>query len=97
MSSALAFAEEGKLGKSQAKGVGEQLEAKSMRVCSYVSLKNGFKRRALLTLRRALRQHKLLIPNGYTQLIEELSDYTYSKPSEGYIIALALALDNIKS
>jgi len=34
-------------------GVGEQLEAKGIHMCSYSSLKNGFKRRVLLTLRRA--------------------------------------------
>jgi hypothetical protein len=86
---------EGKLEKSWGKGVGEQLESKSIHVCSYDSLKNGLKRRVLLNLRRVLMQHRLLIPNRYTQLIEELCDYSYMKSSEGHVLALALALDDI--
>jgi len=77
--------------------VGEQLEAKSMRVCSCGSLKDGLKGRVLLNLHRVLGKRKLLILNRHIQFIEELCDYSRMKSSGGYVLALAIALDDIRS
>ena len=75
-------------------GVGERLEAKSIRVCSCGSLKDGLKGRVLLNPHRALGKRKLLISHIYLQLIEELCDYSHMKSSEDYVSTLAIALND---
>lgn len=84
----------GKLVKTWVKGVAEHYRAKRISMSSYDSLKNGLDRKFLLKLRKVLEQRKLSIPNRYTKLVEELFDYSYNKPSNGYVLSLSLALDS---
>jgi len=83
----------GKLKKSWVKGMAKQLHAKKICMSGRGSLKDELKRRILLNLRRAFEQHKLWIPGRYVELIEDLCDYGYRKPSNGYVMALALAMN----
>ena len=74
-----------------AKGVFRQLGAKKFR--AYDRLDEDFRRKIMLNLREHFEQRKLSIPKRYTKLIEELMDYSYNKPSNAYVPALAAAVD----
>lgn len=49
-------------------------------------------RTALTNLRNVLEKHELVIPSRYINLINELLNYSYNKPSKGYAQALAGAV-----
>ena len=83
----------GKLDKAWVKGLSKQLKAKKNRMIGYDSLKEDAKRNLLLNLRSVIEQHKLLISSKYASLIEDLWEYSYRKPSSGYVLALAIAVD----
>jgi hypothetical protein len=84
---------EGKLDKAWFSGLAKQLKAKKDRMLGYDSLKEDAKRRLLLNLRNVFEQHGLSISSRYASLIEDLWDYSYRKPSSGYVLALAIAVD----
>jgi hypothetical protein len=83
----------GKLDKAWVKGVSNHLKAKNECVLSQEKLKDSVKREVLLTLRDTLGKNVLSIPNRYTQLIEDLLEFSYKNSSSGYVYALALAVD----
>ncbi|MGC9346190.1 MAG: hypothetical protein ACP5ER_05320 [Candidatus Bathyarchaeales archaeon] len=83
----------GELDKTWVKSLAKWFGAKKYRIMSYDSLKESVKRESLINLREVLGQHKLLIPKRYVKLIEELLDYSYKKPSSGYVLALAIAVN----
>jgi hypothetical protein len=83
----------GKLDKAWVKGLTKLLKAKKNRMIGYDSLKEDAKRNLLLNLRSVLERHKLLISSRYATLIEDLLKYSYRKPSSGYVLALAIAVD----
>jgi len=83
----------GKLDKAWVSGLAKQLRAKKKRMTGYDSLKEDVKRKLLLNLRGVFEQRKLLIPNRYAILIEDLLEYSYRKPSSGYVLALGIAAD----
>jgi len=82
---------EGEIDKTWAKSLAQQLRAKKIQIHKYIS--EDVRRKLLFNLREALKKHKLLIPKRYAKLIDELLDYSYKKPSSGYAIALAIAVD----
>jgi len=82
----------GKLDKAWVKGVSNHLKAKNEFVLSQEKLKDSDKREVLLTLRDTLGKHALSIPSRYTQLVEELFDFSSRGPTSGYVLALALAV-----
>ncbi|MCS7115412.1 MAG: hypothetical protein RMJ15_07885 [Nitrososphaerota archaeon] len=82
---------DGEIDKAWIKGLAQQLGAKKFQIQKHLS--EDLKRKLLVNLREALKQHKLVIPKRYIKLIEELFDYSYQKPSSGYVIALAIAVD----
>ena len=82
----------GKLDKAWVKGASNHLKPKAEFVLSQEKLKDSVKREVLLTLRDTLDKHVLTIPNRYTQLVEELFDFSYAGPPNGYVLALALAV-----
>ncbi|MCJ7559551.1 hypothetical protein MUO79_02900 [Candidatus Bathyarchaeota archaeon] len=84
---------EGKLDKAWVSGLVKQLKAKKDRMLGYDSLKEDAKRRLLLNLRSVFEQRGLSISSRYASLIEDLWDYSYRKPSSGYVLALAIAVD----
>ncbi len=83
----------GKLDKAWVKGLSKQLKAKKNHIIGYDSLREDAKRNLLLNLRSVLEQHKLLISSRYGTLIKDLREYNYRKPSSGYVLALAIAVD----
>jgi hypothetical protein len=82
----------GELDKAWVKGVSNHLQAKNEFVLSEEKLKDSVKREVLLTLRDTFDKNVLSIPNKYTQLVEELFDFSYGGPTSGYVLALALAV-----
>jgi hypothetical protein len=82
---------EGEIDKAWVKGLAQQLRAKKFQIYNYIS--EDVRRKLLINLRETLKQHKVLIPKKYVKLIEELLDYSYKKPSSGYVLALAIAVD----
>ena len=82
----------GKLDKAWVKGASNHLKAKNEFVLSQEKLKDSVKREVLLTLRDTFDKHVLSIPSRYTQLVEELFDFSYGGPASGYVLALALAV-----
>jgi hypothetical protein len=84
---------EGKLNKAWVSGLAKQLKAKKDRMLGYDSLKEDAKRRLLLNLRSVFEQRGLSISSRYASLIEDLWEYSYRKPSSGYVLALAIAVD----
>lgn len=84
----------GKLDKAWVCAVAKQLKAKKIDMKGYDSLTEDVRRELLLNLRKVFEQHRLLIPSRYTSLIQELQEYSYTKPSSGYVLALALAVDS---
>lgn len=83
----------GKLDKAWVSGLAKQLKAKKNRMIGYDSLKEDTKRNLLLNLRSVFEQHRLLISGRYATLIEDLREFSYRKPSSGYVLALAIAVD----
>ena len=86
----------GKLDKAWIKGLSNRSQAKAEFVLSEEKLKDSVKRGVLLTLRDAFGKNVLSIPNKYSQLVEELFDFSYGGPTSGYILALALAVSSSK-
>ena len=84
---------EGKLDKAWVSGVAEQLNAKKFQMVGYDSLKEDARRKLLLNLRDVLEQRRLAISSRYDYLIEDLWEYSYRKPSSGYVLALAIAVN----
>lgn len=84
---------EGKLDKAWVSGLAKQLKAKKDCMLGYDSLKEDAKRRLLLNLRSIFEQRRLSISSRYASLIEDLWEYSYRKPSSGYVLALAIAVD----
>ena len=84
---------EGKLDKAWFSGLAKQFRAKKARMIGYDSLKDDVKRRLLLNLRSVLEQRRLLISSRYVGLIDDLCEYSYRQPSNGYVLALAIAVD----
>lgn len=84
---------EGKLDKAWVSGLAKHVKAKKTRALDYDSLKEDDRRDLLLNLRDALERRRLLISGRYTALIEDLLEYSYKKPSNGYVLALAVAVD----
>lgn len=72
------------------KGIAQQYKAKQFR--AYNRLDEDFKREIMLNLREVIEQRKISIPGRYGKLIEELMDYSYNKPSNAYVPALAAAV-----
>jgi hypothetical protein len=83
---------EGKLDKAWFSGLAKQFRAKKARMIGYDSLKDDAKRRLLLNLRGVLEQRRLMISSRYVGLIDDLCEYSYRKPSNGYVLALAIAV-----
>ena len=83
----------GDLDKAWVSGLTKQLKTKKTRMISYDSLKEDDKRDLLLNLRGVIEQHRLLISSRYTTLFDDLTEFSYKKPSSGYVYALALAVD----
>ncbi|MEM1990444.1 MAG: hypothetical protein QW782_07420, partial [Candidatus Bathyarchaeia archaeon] len=79
-----------KIDEAWVKGIAQQLKAKKFR--AYNRLDEDFKRKIMLNLREVIEQRKISIPKRYSKLIEELMDYSYNKPSNAYVPALAAAL-----
>jgi len=78
---------------SSGKGrIQKHLKAKTEYVLSQRKLKDPVKREVLLTLRDTFDKHVLNIPSRYTQLFEELFDFSYGGSASGYDLALALAV-----
>jgi len=84
---------EGKLDKAWVRGLAKQLKAKKNRMIEYDSLKEDARRSLLLKLRSVFEQHTLLISSRYAALIEDLREFSYRKPSSGYVLGLAIAVD----
>ena len=84
---------EGKLDKAWVSGIAKHLKAKKTRASDYDSLKEDDRRDLLLNLRDILERRRLLISGRYATLIEDLLEYSYKKPSNGYVLALAVAVD----
>ena len=82
----------GKLDKAWVEDASNHLKAKAEFVLSQEKLKNSVKREVLVTLRDTLDKHVLTIPRRYTQLVEELFDFSYGGSPNGYVLALALAV-----
>lgn len=82
----------GKLDKAWVSGITRHLKAKKTRAVDYDGLKEDDRRDLLLNLRRVFEKRQLLISGRYTPLIEDLLEYSYKKPSNGYVLALALAV-----
>lgn len=83
----------GRLNEAWVSGLAKQLKAKKKRMIEYDSLKENVKRELLLNLRSVFEQHRLLISGRYATLIKDLQEYSYRKPSSGYVFALAIAVD----
>jgi len=83
----------GKLDKAWVSGLAKQLKAKKKRIVNHASLKEDARRSLLLNLRGVFAEHRLGIPRRYAGLIENLWKYGYRKPSGGYVLALAIAVD----
>ena len=83
----------GTLNRAWVNGLVKQLTAKKAHITEHASLTDDVKRVVLLNLRQVLEQQRLRIPRRYTSLIQELREYGYRKPSSGYVLALALAVD----
>lgn len=84
---------EGKLDKVWVRGLAKQLKAKKNHMIRHDSLKEDARRSLLLKLRSVFEQHRLLISGRYATLIEGLRQFSYRKPSSGYVLALAIAVD----
>jgi len=84
---------EGKMDKAWVRGLAEQLKAKKNRMVGYDSLREDARRSLLLKLRSVFKQNKLLISGRYTALIKDLREFSYRKPSSGYVLALAIAVN----
>jgi hypothetical protein len=86
---------EGELDKAWIRGISKQLNAKIERMLTFSTIKENVKRDVLTKLRDVLEKHALAIPNRYVKLVEELLDFSYGKPSSGYVLALALAVETV--
>jgi hypothetical protein len=84
---------EDKLDKAWVLGLVKHLKAKKTRAITSDSLNEDDKRDLLLKLRGVIEQHRLLISSRYTTLFDDLTEFSYKKPSSGYVYALALAVD----
>ena len=82
----------GKLDKTWVKAVSSHLKAKSEFILSQEKLKDTVKRELLLSLKDTFDKHVLIIPNRYTQLFEDLLEFSYNGPVSRYVLALALAV-----
>jgi hypothetical protein len=83
----------GRLEKAWVRAVATQLKAKKTARKGHDSLREDDRRALLLNLRDVFVQHRLLIPPRYAPLIDDLRDYSYRKSSNGYVLALATAVD----
>ncbi|MEM2970557.1 MAG: hypothetical protein QXR63_06450 [Candidatus Bathyarchaeia archaeon] len=82
---------DGKADKAWIKGLAQGLGAKKFQIRKHLS--EDVRRKLLINLRETLERRKLLIPKRYVKLVEELFDYSYKKPSSGYVTALAIAVE----
>ena len=84
---------EGKLDEAWVSGLSKHLKAKKTHALDSDSLKEDHRRDLLINLREFLEQRRLLISGRYETLVKDLLEYSYKKPSKGYVLALALAVD----
>ncbi len=82
-----------KLNRAWVEGLVKQLKAKKAGMAGHDSLTEDVGRELMLNLRAVFQQHKLFIPNRYASLIQDLREYSYRKPSNRYVLALAIAVD----
>lgn len=83
----------GKLDKAWISGIARQLKAKKAHGIDWDSLKDDECRRMLLNLRALLEKGKLVFSSKHVNLLDDLREYSYGKYSEGYVLALAIAVD----
>lgn len=83
----------GKLDKAWVSGLAKQLKAKKKRMVKHDFLNEDARRSLLLKLRGVFAEHRLRIPRRYAGLIDDLWKYGYRRPSSGYVLALAIAIN----
>jgi hypothetical protein len=84
--------QKGKLNNKWISGIAKHLKAKRALSVNYKCLREDYKRDLLMKLRDVVDQRRLQISNRHTTLIEDLTEYSYKKTSNGYLLALALAV-----